>query len=193
MFFWLRSSKEMSTYVFPIIVDVVGNHCCVVRAGESPTVECAELVVSSQAVVWWGSCGTSDTVYACVRVVFFSGFVGLFVCPCVINYQQRNAINIKYRFYTPIVLVVHNIPIIPCKNDPLRISILDDRACAFRSPLPEPIFPCGKLSYKAYDLTFPPLTGGCSEGLDAFRCFRGTVFTHVRLSDGTGAQYWDTY
>ena len=61
-------------------VHVVGNHC-IVRAGESPTVGCAELVVSSQAVVWWGSCGTSDTVYPCVRVVFFSSFIGLFVFP----------------------------------------------------------------------------------------------------------------
>ena len=74
----MRSSREMPTYGFPIIVHVVGNHC-VVRAGESPTVGCAELVVSSQAVVWWGSCGTSDTVYPCVRVVFFSGFVDLFI------------------------------------------------------------------------------------------------------------------
>ena len=76
----MRSSKETSTYGFPIIVHVVGNHC-VVRAGESLTVGCAELVVSSQAGVWWGSCGTRDTVYHCVRVVFSSGFVGLFVFP----------------------------------------------------------------------------------------------------------------
>ena len=70
----------MSRYGFPIIVHVVGNNnYCVVRAGEPPTGGCAELVVSSQVVVWWASCGTSDTVYPCVRVVFFSGFVGLFV------------------------------------------------------------------------------------------------------------------